>query len=200
MVEPLRTQILILLLMLAAFDGLAQKHLARFHMPTAAEQKIAERNFECVHSNKYSISQRLKFYPFNVSRQIRLVYFNDTTVSENSLPLVRDSIDYSRLIEIKTLTKLQVNKLTDVLYNIGSRAPNRMADMGSSCYNPHNAILFVDRKGHTFAFIEICFECMGKRESSSKIKFGEFCETKFELIKNYFGAVGVKTAVIDTAQ
>jgi hypothetical protein len=174
----------------------AQDHL-RLRPPTAEEGRIAERNHSCVHRNTYTAEQRLSFYPFNRAKQVRLVSFLDSTANENALPLKNDTVDYRRLIEIKTLDKAQIDKLTDIMYNIGERAPNMIADPGAACYNPHNAILFADKTGHTFAYVEVCFECQRYRASSGKLKMGDFCAEKYNLLKEYFASLKVKIGITE---
>ncbi|GAC1303130.1 MAG: hypothetical protein NVSMB24_08660 [Mucilaginibacter sp.] len=185
---------LILLFTVLSHAGFSQKFMPTYRRPTAKEERIAERNHKCVHRNKYSTEQRLKFYPFNKAVQIKLVSFDDSTAFVSRLPLINDTVDYSKLRETIALTKKQTAQLTDILYNFGDRAPNTIV-YGAACYNPHNAILFVDKCGHTFAYFEICFECMGYRLSSNRMKMGQFCEEKFALINNYFGQVGIKTGI-----
>lgn len=190
----MKQQILILLFIGVSFTVLAQYN--KPHPITAAEEKAEERNHECVHRNKYPVTERSKFYPFNEAKQIKLVFFNNSFFDH--LPLKNDTVDYSKISEIVTLNNEQTNRLTDIIYNVGYRAPNGIS-YEAACYNPHNAILFVDKNGHTFAFFEICFECMGYRLSSKKVNVGEFCTEKYEMMKSYFESVGVKTSAPEPA-
>lgn len=187
------TLLFLFIVLIKAVSG--QQYLSLKHPPTREQAKQEGINHQCVHRNKYSAIQRLNFYPFNKAAQIKLVSFNDSSAFENRIPLINDTVNYSQLIEIKTLTKTQRDKLTDIIYNIGDRAPNWFADAGASCYNPHNAILFVDKFGRTFAYIEICFECSRYQLSSRKIRIGQFCEEKYSLVKNYFGTNGIKVGI-----
>ena len=60
-----------------------------------------------------------------------------------------------------------------------------------ACYEPRYAILFIDKEGKAFEFIEICFECQKTVNSSDKIYFGEVCNEKFNLLKKLFLNAGI---------
>jgi len=81
--------------------------------------------YGCVIKNKYSVSQRLKRYPFSKAAKILAVSFkygmpNDSTAKEYDYGLnVADSVlDQRSLIEIKQLSTAQINSLTNIMYNI----------------------------------------------------------------------------------
>ncbi len=165
------------------------------------------KNRECSHQTRYSPEQRLKFYPFTEAALVRVVSFDNKPdsagyilIGSNSLPMLADTVDYTKLDEIKTLNYLQIDTLTDILYNTDyKRITNlrgRVGVVSQSCYNPRNAVLFVDSSGKTFAFIELCFECGGHRESSELIQAGEFCRGKYELLQNYFKSSGIEIGTI----
>jgi hypothetical protein len=59
------------------------------------------------------------------------------------------------------------------------------------CYNPRNAILFLDRNGKVFESIEICFECQKTKESSEKILFGQMRDEKMNMLKQFFKSAGI---------
>jgi hypothetical protein len=177
---------------------------------------INEKYVQCLRKNKYSPTQRLKFYPFNKAKQVKLVAFeNYEAIEPNYSVLIGDTIkkrpnwdslqatknpfkkpgvDYSTFKEIKTLDKTHVNQLTDLLYNIGYAGPKQQ-EIGYNCYEPRNAILFIDSQGCTFAYVEICFECHQYRTSTNRVKMGEFCEQKFDLIKSYFKTAGIQLGI-----
>jgi hypothetical protein len=92
---------------------------------------------------------------------------------------------------VKNLTILQVEKLTDILYNYGFGGPISI-NVVSQCYNPRNAILFLDSTGKVFEFLEICFECERIKQSSPKIVIGDICNQKLDMLKNFFRNNGVE--------
>jgi hypothetical protein len=159
---------------------------------TKKEIEKNKRNQGCVYTKKYSSIQRLQFFPFNKAVQIKLVSFAqpDSVIMGGELPMKNGNVDYTKLKEIKTINKSEIDTLTDILFNESYRG--RFSSVSESgCYNPRNAILFVDAKGKTFAFIEICFECLGHRLSSNKIKAGDFCSQKYEYLRNFFSRNGI---------
>lgn len=181
-------------LILISFKSLSQTKEG-IRIPTEKDEKIAEANFKCKRLNRYTASQRLKFYPFNVAKKIALISFNDTTRFENKIPVKRTRIDYTKVREMKLLSKSDLDKLTDLLYNTGFTSTDywiSIKDPGGKCYNPRNAILFLDKNGNAFEFIEICFQCYGRVLSSKKVKDGEYCEQKFDLLKSFFLQQNIK--------
>ena len=163
---------------------------------TERENEKDKRNQNCVYTKKYSNIQRLQFYPFNKATEIKLVSFDkpDSVIMGGELPMKNGVVDYSRLKEIKTIDKSQIDTLTDILFNRGYGG-TFYSFSESTCYNPRNAILFVDSKGKTIGFIEICFECAGYRLSSKKIKAGNFCNQKYDYLKDFFATNGITFGV-----
>lgn len=147
--------------------------------------KIEKQNHKCVNLPKKSFSTILKKYPFNKAAKIQFVSFKG-----NKLPAENDTICVSKLFEVKTLTLPQVDSLTNIMYNIGFGGTILIVEE-MACYNPRNAILFIDNSDRVFEYIEICFECEQTVSSSDKIDFGEVCNEKFKLIKKQFLNAGI---------
>ena len=147
--------------------------------------KIEKQNHKCVNLPKKSFSTILKKYPFHETAQIQLVSFKG-----DKLPIENDTVCYSKLSEIKNLSIRQVDSLTNIMYNIGFGGTILLVEE-MACYNPRNAILFIDTLGKAFEYIEICFECEQTVKSSEKIDFGEVCNEKFNLIKQQFIRAGI---------
>lgn len=139
-------------------------------------------NPACVYKKKYSPAKRLTFYPFNAAASIKLVSFR---YHKNDCPVKSDSVITDSLIEIKELSKKQIDSLTDILYNnFYKRTPN----YGSltMCDFPRNAILFYDSKGKLFESILLCFHCNRHTESSENIIWGDDCTQKIEKLRQFF--------------
>ena len=163
---------------------------------TKKERDRDERNQNCFYKERYEANQRLQFYPFNKASEIKLVSFDkpDSVIIGGELPMKNGSIDYSKIREIKTISRSQIDTLTDILFN--RNYGGRFYSFSKiNCYYPRNAILFVNKRGNTFAFIEICFECSGYRLSSNKIKAGDFCNQKYDYLKDFFAANGIELGV-----
>jgi len=91
------------------------------------------------------------------------------------------------------LSKQDINKLTDLLFNYGYRSKKYgVVEDRMSCYDPHNAILFFNDKRKVIAYIEICFDCLRMQFSSNKIHIGEKCTEKINMLKNFFTSTGIK--------
>ena len=161
--------------------------------PTKKEAELDRKNSNCVKKVNNSFTTRLKNYPFNQVAQIQLVSFKggiDTSEFQDmkmndSLPMLNDTVCYSKLVEVRTITYNQVDKLTDILYNYGFGGPVYIGS-SSMCYFPRNAILFLDANGKVYEFIEICFECRETRTSSERISLGQMCNQKMQMLKNFF--------------
>ena len=68
-------------------------------------------------------------------------------------------LDQSSIKEIKTLTQSQINQLTNIIYNTdlkvhrhGELVPALFENGGGGCFNPRNAVLFIDRDGKIFDY------------------------------------------------
>ena len=143
-------------------------------------------------SVKYSLQKRLSFYPLNKSSQIKIVSFGlhldsiQRKCEENyKLPMLDDTICYSKLDEIKSLTLNQIDTLTDILYNECARWNiNEYSEAG--CYYPRNAILFIDKNGKAFEYLEICFECTIMKINNPKSAMPDLCENMYNRLEAFF--------------
>ena len=184
--------------------------------PSRADYAVLEKRMACIHRNTYSLGERLKFFPFNQYKKVMLISFElpepsaeinnagktqpkNHNEKEFTLALLakKQKLDQTRIKENRILSALEIDKLTDILYNFGYKSTKSykgllIGDDGYSCYNPRNAIVFLDEKGLIAEYIEICFECHRREDSSEKIKTGEFCTEKYDLIRKYFYTVGIK--------
>jgi hypothetical protein len=83
-----------------------------------------------------------------------------------------------------------------MLFNISERKINLNGRFKeTSCYQPRNAIIFLDTNGNIFAHIDICFECRKIETTPANINWGGFCIGKLDIIKQYFASVGIKYGV-----
>ena len=112
-------------------------------------------------------------------------------------------LNYSQIKEIKVLTRPQINQLTNIIYNTGLKVskdrelvPAPFENGGGGCFDPRNALLFVDENGKIFDYFEICFECNVADSKSGKITIGSGCNQKFDLLKKYFISLGIKYGTV----
>jgi hypothetical protein len=193
--------ILSILLALSAVAGSAQK--APLTDQQIQKMKLdPKQNDSCVRRSYRSFSVRLKNYPFNRAASVQLVSFRGRPDSvgddykNEGIPKVNDTICYAKLKEVKALNFTQVDALTDILYNYGYIYRPKAGFLGflylgsePLCYNPHNAILFVDPEGQSLGYIELCFEC-GAHQETEGIQLGEMCDQKMKMIKRFFKNAG----------
>lgn len=154
---------------------------------------------------KYDLETRLNFYPFNQSAQVKLVSF-DAQVDSNKtfpeqknvykLPTTNDTVCFSKLDTIISLSSQQVNTLTDILYNTCFRWTMYQTSK-DACYLPHNAIIFLDDNNKLLAYIELCFDCNQLKYSSDNIVKFEDCNFALDDLQDYFSKLGLKTSIND---
>jgi hypothetical protein len=199
---------LLLLLIPCFVYAQKKKSLPPLGPPTPAQERIMEIHDQCYNSHKYTADQRRAFFPFNNAVTIKLVSFSDTVRIYTPIAVDNFAVDYSKVIENKVLSSSGIDSLTDILYNVGftpySKIPHKkgeiyeleIADPGAACYEPRNAILFINAEGKVTQYIEICFMCQRYYLSSSKIKYTVYCDRKYDLLKSYFLAQGIKYGTI----
>jgi hypothetical protein len=180
--------ILILTILLTTYSFAQKLKLEPASPDKYSKKELAQerKNHNCTHKTYTSFSKRLKNYPFNKATQIKLVSFEGF-----QMPKIGDSICTGKMTEIKILTLLQIDSLTDIVYNVGFRG-NVFYISEKSCYEPRNAILFLNSIRDVFASIEVCFQCENFNASDEKIDLGEICNQKFNMIKKLFSNAGIK--------
>ncbi len=160
----------------------------------------------------YKAKKRQAFYPFSKATQIQIVSFdkqlkerirlknigNDSYEMSDftevfGLPIQADTIDFSKISQVISLSKNEIDSLTDILYNTCSRWTLTQTSK-AGCYYPHNAIIFLNNKNQVFEFIELCFDCNQLQYSSKKIKKFEDCDITFSELEAYFKLLGLKTS------
>lgn len=137
---------------------------------------------DCRYNRKYSDSIRKTFYPFNKYKTVKLVSFR---FHQNNLPIKGNSLVKDSLVESKTLSAMEINILTDILYNNSLRKENVPYDH-LCVFQPRNAILFFDANDSLRESILICFHCMDYRKSSEIVNFGDECEMKIKKLHTFF--------------
>jgi predicted GH43/DUF377 family glycosyl hydrolase len=180
------------------------------------ENDIFAKHSKCYFHNKYSVQQRKNFYPFSTASEVKLIGFRangdkiilengeeDTIVSNaGKKPMyVRTSSNYyelnqGRLHSTIKLSAQGIDSLTDLLYNYGYtpvKLPSNVnvIDEPTGCYEPRNAILFIDTNGKVKEYIEFCFTCEQASWSSRKIRDITFCVDKYAMLKRFFFKNGI---------
>ena len=169
------------------FFGIFQNLTAQTSVEKVELPKL-KGNLNCLYKPKYSAKLRTQFYPFNKADTIKLVSFR---YHRHNYPIIKDSVIVDSLIEIKILTKPEIHKLTDILYNNFYKQKPNYGEF-SNCYSPRNAILFYDKTGHVMENILLCFHCDSHHRSSKKVNFGSNCTEKMEKLRKFFNELGLK--------
>jgi len=162
---------------------------------------------DCKFSNRYSLQQRLKQYPFTQATKILVVSYagsddnsplNPSHLDEQHLKglvIIKNRLDYSTLLEIRTANDSLIRRLTNIIYNYDYKVTindKNVAEPGHSCYNPHNAFIFLDRQGNVIDYLEVCFECENYKSMHDKIFIGDDCNQKYEMLRKCFVDLGIK--------
>jgi hypothetical protein len=164
---------------------------------TKRQTKMDSENHNCIETTKYNPEERMRFYPFDTAAVIKIVSFDNLEDSaiEHTLPMKGKEVDFSRITEAKTLNKDQIDKLTNIFYNVKYKGRIFIVS-GTGCYNPRNAILFYDAADHLLEFIEICFECTESELSSERISLGDLCDQKWGMLESFFLTTGIEIGTI----
>lgn len=173
----------LLLLVVAQFPQLLAQSKGR-----TLKVPVTKGDLNCAYINKYSAAQRRQFYPFSVSDSIKLVSFR---YHRQNYPIKGDSVMLDSLVEIRSLSADEIDKLTDIIYNnVYKIRPNYGAM--TQCFFPRNAILFYGRDGKLKESVLLCFHCDEYERSTRKVNFGSNCVQKMEKLRAYFTSLGLK--------
>lgn len=84
------------------------------------------------------------------------------------------------------------------------KLPKEYSILGSDCYNPRNAILFLDSNEKIISYIEVCFEChqFYQMPKETIINFNLFSNLEqsfkmIDLINDFMKINGIKYGVIE---
>ena len=202
----------------SAVDTTKHKKLSQLSVNELRRAEKAHKDSydDCAFTQKYSIRQRLKHYPFSTAVKIIAVSYKcefppdveifvadstqyDTlskklndTVFDTGLHINNSRLNWTSIKEFIVLNSLQVNNLTNIIYNTDFKVHDVFnSTIGGACYNPRNALLFYDKNGNIFDYLEICFECHESKSMSDRIKVGTECTQKYELLRRYFSSLGI---------
>ncbi len=177
---------------------LGQKDNVRKQPP---KQDFQSDSAKCIFKESLSANERKSIYPFSKAKSVKIVSFEALPDSNgqiitgaNKLPMKLNRVDVSKLNEIIQLNSLEIDSLTNILYNFGYNG--KVLIERGSCFNPRHAIIFFDNANVDFAFIELCFECNVYQTSSSLVQTGDFCTEKYNMLESYFKNRGIRNGWI----
>jgi hypothetical protein len=124
----------------------------------------------------------MKNYPFNVAAQVVLTSYElEFMAKKEGTP------DLERIV----LSKIQIDSLTDLLFNNFFKGRVYFGE-GVGCFEPRNAIVFVDAAGKEFERADVCFVCGNYRTAPTEFTFGDDCKVKMRLLDPFFVSCGIK--------
>ena len=145
---------------------------------------------KCYQNGKLTKSQRLQIFPFNEAESIIVTSFNS---KQGKTPIINDTIISTKIIEHIQLSEIQIDSLTNILYNYNySKKTNIISDTENGCYYPRHSIVFLNNSKKVISYIEICLECKKMISTLAPERLGNFCDGKYELLINYFKAIGIE--------
>jgi hypothetical protein len=145
---------------------------------------------KCYQNGKLTKSQRLQIFPFNEAESIIVISFNS---KQGKTPIINDTIIPTKIIEHIQLSEIQIDSLTNILYNYNySKKTNLITETENGCYYPRHSIVFLNNSKKVLSYIEICLECKKTIATLAPERLGNFCDGKYELLYNYFKAIGIE--------
>jgi len=177
-----------------------------FSQNRRADKEIDKLN--CKKNNTLNPEELLKVFPYGISEKVILVSYQNHIPGIIGEELQKqldkfagqkiDSAELSQFKEIKILETSEIVKIADIIYNYGYKSKPTIYE-ATKCYFPQNAILFIDKEGKLFSFIELCFGCSRFRTNIDKINLGDECSQKYDMIKEFFKDNNILYGTIENA-
>lgn len=186
---------ILLSLMLLSIVGYAQRATRKqFNKAQAELNNMKDSDSECGSNKKLSAKQRGSFYPFNISKKVALISFDLYGEYGNQVPIENQLMIKDLIKEKAELSLEKIESLTDLLYNIGYKNPKAKlySIIKGTCYEPRNAIVFLNQNDKIIEYIGLCFSCGTHAFSSDKIIEFNYCTNKYALLAKFFRANDVK--------
>jgi tetratricopeptide (TPR) repeat protein len=141
----------------------------------------------CRNSNRKSLEKICSLPIFNETNFVMIGSFK-----ASSVPLKDGQVDISRFFEVKRVDEKDKDELFKILVNYDySPSATNIKSTAYFCYDPRNAILFVNKRGQIIGYVEICFECNGYKVMPRNLEIGRFCDEKFNALKEQFAKSGI---------
>jgi hypothetical protein len=185
-------------------------------------------NMKCGWYGKIPLGKRLNTFPFNNTKKVLLISFYPIQMVEiidkngNSKEELKDSIWKAKMEatslktfhlkeaefdyyanEVYELKSEEINELSNLVLNFKmKKKPSRLVLTTAGCYEPRNAILFLDANDNIISRIEICFSCNGIYQLPKEtikdfnlLSQIEACGEIFNFYKNFFRKSGIKYGI-----
>lgn len=167
-------------------------HLTHFDRAFVADRYEKEGSY-CGNKKKKTLEEINKLPIYNEVVSIKLVSFKMETdnLHEREIPKKDDKVDLGKMYEAITLNKKLQHKVMDILINYNNDQSKYGGDI-AMCYEPRNAIVFLNKSNQVIGFVEICFDCAQYRTEPSDLKVSSFCAEKLLALQGIFVGAGIK--------
>ncbi|MFC0516567.1 hypothetical protein ACFFGT_20340 [Mucilaginibacter angelicae] len=166
----------------------------------------------CAYTNQFSVAQRLKKYPFSIAAKILAISYvgelppapnidsagnllpNQEQISgtDRGITIKKRRLKYNNVKQWTVLNHDQLIKFTDIIFNYSYSGLKDYLTAGiAACFDPRNSIVFLDKNNRVIDHLDICFSCHRSESASGKINIGIECTQKYQMLQNFFIAVGV---------
>jgi hypothetical protein len=180
-----------------------------FSQDAETDSIIPENN--CGFYGTKTVEQRNALFPFNVAKKVVLVaylgeYFEEP---ENQEPVIIREEEvangkYAKVYKIvaeKEITGAAVDSISNIMFNYGLESGQNTGEDGHiACYDPHNSVLFYDKKGKLIGNLEICFMC-GQAYFYPDVKVMKnlynLCPGVMYVLNDFFEQYGIKYGTRD---
>ncbi len=170
------------------------------------------------HGNK-STEERNSLFPFNKTEKIVLISYlskqavfkkSDYLPDEDKESLIRRLYPYEYVFNTNTkehiyhanakveINDFRIEKLSHILinYTLKEKTGGRYVITETKCYDPKNAILFLDKENKIISVFEICFECFSSHLNPDPDGINFYtqiyeCWPKLELLKEFLIENGI---------
>ncbi|MBL4675167.1 MAG: hypothetical protein JKY70_03025 [Mucilaginibacter sp.] len=202
-----RSQIILVALLFVSFCSFGQKKRSKGLSLAEMDRlyNISQKHSKCFFNGKFTADERRTFLPFNHAAEVRLISYkwnipreaNDPDSLPVFIPVAQNAfaINQLKLEEQKTLSNAGIDSLTNIFFNYGYtpvRSKNAyILEDAMSCYEPHNAVVFLDADGKVVYYFDVCFSCLRHNWSTPKVKNVIYCDGKYELLRKFFASQGV---------
>lgn len=198
----------IILICFYGINILAQNSKPKKKQRTRSEREMGwEKGYknefsDCEIYNKFTAKQRLTMYPFSKAAKVLAISYKyggwgdmeDEKLQSPKIGLniINGLLDTTTLIEQKGLSNKEIDELTNLFFNTDYKKKDVNSITRGACFEPRNALIFLDSNNQVVDYLEICFTCAESRAGSDDLKIGVLCNQKYKMFSDYFKNVGVR--------
>lgn len=168
-----------------------------FLVPSCSKNnKLYDYSKSCKKTSNISLSKRIENYPFNISKKIIFISYQQNKLGVEGTELTnyleKLKFNIKDVNQAYFLDQNNINELTNLFYNIGS-TDTQQVTMNFGCFTYKNAILFLDENDILIEYIKFSFECNQTETSNKNVTTGEGCTYKIFLIEDLFKKYNINT-------